>query len=63
MPPTASPTLLYLDRDVDDPSRYIAYGQEPGQPPGFDPVMEANEAKVIDAQDAVLHGRHMDDEW
>lgn len=56
-------TLMSLDGDVDDPSRYFTPDQEPGQPPGFDSVMDDNEAKITATQDAVLLGRHMYDEW
>jgi dihydrofolate reductase len=56
-------TLMSLDGAVDHPDRYFTPGQEPGQAPEFDPVMDDNEAKIIGAQDAVLLGRHMYDEW
>jgi dihydrofolate reductase len=56
-------TLMSLDGAVDHPARYFAAGQGPGQPPEFDAVMDNNEAKIIGAQDAVLLGRHMYDEW
>ncbi len=55
-------TLMSLDGDVDDPGQYFT-PQEPGHAPEFDSVMDDNEAKVIAAQDAVLLGRHMYDEW
>jgi hypothetical protein len=51
-----------LDGAVDDPARYFAPGEQPGQPPEFDPVVEDNERKIIDAQNAVLLGRRMYDE-
>jgi dihydrofolate reductase len=54
-------TLMSLDGDVDDPARYFT--SSPGQSSGWDPVMEANEREVIGAQDAVLLGRHMYDQW
>jgi dihydrofolate reductase len=54
-------TLMSLDGAVDDPARYFTPG--PGQVPAFDSVMDGNEEKVISAQDAVLLGRHMYDEW
>ncbi len=56
-------TLMSLDGDVDDPSRYFTPRQQPNRPPEFDSVMEDNEAKIISTQDAVLLGRHMYDEW
>jgi dihydrofolate reductase len=56
-------TLMSLDGAVDDPARYFLPGQEPGQAPGFDAVMEDNEERIIGAQDAVLLGRRMYDEW
>jgi dihydrofolate reductase len=55
-------TLMSLDGAVDDPARYFSPA-EPGGPPGFDPAMEDNERTVIGAQDAVLLGRRMYDEW
>jgi dihydrofolate reductase len=56
-------TLMSLDGDVDDPARYFTTSLEPGRPPEFDSVMHDNLARVIGAQDAVLLGRHMFDEW
>jgi dihydrofolate reductase len=56
-------TLMSLDGAVDHPARYFTPGQEPGRPMEFDSVMDDNEVKVIGAQDAVLLGRHMYDEW
>ncbi|MGH2464164.1 MAG: dihydrofolate reductase family protein [Candidatus Limnocylindrales bacterium] len=56
-------TLMSLDGDVDDPNLYFRDSPERGGPPAFDAAMKANEAKVIGAQDAVLLGRHMFDEW
>ena len=56
-------TLMSLDGAVDHPSRYFARGEEPGEVPEFDSVMIENEEKIIEAQDAVLLGRHMYDEW
>jgi dihydrofolate reductase len=56
-------TLMSVDGAVDDPSRYFLPGQGLRQPPVFDSVMKENEAKIIAAQDAVLLGRHMHDEW
>lgn len=56
-------TLMSLDGAVDDPGRYFTPGQEPGQAPEFDSVMDDYEANIISAQDAVLLGRRMYDEW
>ena len=56
-------TLMSLDGAVDQPDRYFARAQETGEVPEFDAVMIDNEAKIIEAQDAVLLGRHMYDEW
>jgi len=56
-------TLMSLDGAVDHPARYFTPGQGPGQAPEFDSVMDDNEARIIRAQDAVLLGRHMYDEW
>ena len=56
-------TLMSLDGAVDHPARYFAPGAGPGQAPEFDSVMDDNEGKIIGAQDAVLLGRHMYDEW
>lgn len=56
-------TLMSLDGEVDDPSRYFAELPTPGQPPEFDAVLEDNEARIVGTQDAVLLGRHMYDEW
>jgi dihydrofolate reductase len=55
-------TLMSLDGAVDDPGAYFA-GSQPGGPPAFDSVMGDNERNVIGAQDAVLLGRNMYDEW
>lgn len=54
-------TLMSLDGAVDNPDQYFT--SRTGQAQEFDAVMEANEAKVFGAQDAVLLGRHMYDEW
>jgi len=56
-------TLMSLDGAVDDPGRYFRTGEEPGEVPEFDALMVENEEKVIGAQDAVLLGRRMYDEW
>lgn len=56
-------TLMSLDGAVDHPARYFTPGPGPGHAPEFDSVMDDNEAKIIGAQDAVLLGRHMYDEW
>ena len=55
-------TLMSLDGAVDHPNRYFP-SDEPGDVPEFDSVMVENEEKVIGAQDTVLLGRHMYDEW
>jgi dihydrofolate reductase len=55
-------TLMSLDGAVDDPGAYFG-GSQPGGPPEFDSVMGDNERNVIGAQDAVLLGRKMYDEW
>jgi len=56
-------TLMSLDGAVDHPDRYFPSGPEPVEVPEFDPVMIANEERIIGSQDAVLLGRHMYDEW
>jgi dihydrofolate reductase len=56
-------TLMSLDGAVDDPGRYFTPGLELDQTPEFDSVMDDNEEKIIGAQDAVLLGRRMYDEW
>ena len=56
-------TLMSLDGAVDHPSRYFAGGQEQGGVPEFDSVMVDNENRIIGAQDTVLLGRRMYDEW
>ena len=56
-------TLMSLDGEVDDPSRYFSSNPAPGQPPEFDQAMVDIEATIIGTQDAVLLGRHMYDEW
>ena len=56
-------TLMSLDGAVDDPAPYFTPGQKFDQAPEFDSVMDDNERTIISAQDAVLLGRHMYDEW
>lgn len=56
-------TLMSLDGAVDEPDRYFPSDPGSDRPMEFDSVMVDNEAKVIGAQDAVLLGRHMYDEW
>jgi dihydrofolate reductase len=56
-------TLMSLDGAVDHPNQYFARDSQLGDVPEFDSVMIDNEKKVIDAQDAVLLGRNMYDEW
>lgn len=53
--------LCSLDGAVDDPTRGFPV-DAPG-PPAYDAVMEAQEAKLIAAQDCMLLGRGMYDEW
>jgi len=53
---------MALDGAVDDPNQYFQGGTD-GGPPIFDEAMEANEAAVIGAEDVVLLGRRMYDEW
>ena len=55
-------TLMSLDGAVDHPGRYFA-GSKSGEAPEFDSMMNDNERRIIGAQDAVLLGRHMYDEW
>jgi dihydrofolate reductase len=55
-------TLMSLDGAVDHPGRYFA-GSRSGEAPEFDSVMNDNERRIIRAQDAVLLGRRMYDEW
>lgn len=47
-------TLMSVDGAVEDPTRYFS---------DFDEEMDANQARIIGAQDAVLLGRRMYDEW
>ncbi len=56
--------LTSLDGAVEDPRRYFPQTDAtvPG-PPVFDAGSEAIETAVIDAQDTVLLGRRMYDEW
>ena len=56
-------TLMALDGAVDHPDRYFAPVREGGEVPEFDSVMLDNENKIIEAQDTVLLGRRMYDEW
>jgi dihydrofolate reductase len=56
-------TLMSLDGAVDHPDRYFAQGEPDANVPEFDPAMVENEESVIQAQDAVLLGRRMYDEW
>lgn len=56
-------TLMSLDGAVDEPDRFFTPNERPNQPPEFDAMMDENERKIIDRQDAVLLGRHMYDEW
>ncbi|QNN53750.1 dihydrofolate reductase family protein [Nocardioides mesophilus] len=56
-------TLMSLDGAVDHPDRYFPADQEPTEVPEFDSLMEENEDKIIETQDAVLLGRTMYDQW
>src|SRR5690349_14531984 len=56
-------TLMALDGAVDDPSQIFAPSDDPDEPFLFDEECEAFEAETIAAQDAVLLGRNMYDEW
>jgi dihydrofolate reductase len=56
-------TLMSLDGAVDDPARYFIADRGPGGPPEFDAEMEEAEARLIEAQDVVLLGRQMYEEW
>ena len=56
-------TLMSLDGDVDDPGSYFTPDPKRDSAPEFDDAMIENERAVIEAQDAVLLGRHMYDEW
>ncbi len=54
-------TLMTLDGAVDHPEEYFA--SEPGEVPAFDELMSDFERELIEAQDTVLLGRRMHDEW
>ena len=56
-------TLMSLDGAVENPELYFRASQAPNQGPEFDAVMDENEATITGAQDAVLLGRRMYDEW
>ncbi|NHN57188.1 dihydrofolate reductase family protein [Calidifontibacter sp. DB0510] len=56
-------TLSSLDGAVDDPSRPFPVESDGPSPPGYDAVMDAQEAKLIGRQDLILLGRNMYDEW
>ena len=55
--------LMALDGAVDDPNTYFVPDQRRDRAPVFDPQMIAFEQATIEAQDTVLLGRHMYDEW
>ncbi|GAA1979642.1 dihydrofolate reductase family protein [Terrabacter lapilli] len=57
--------ITSLDGAVDDPTRSFPPEVDPDkpQPPTFDDVLIAREADLIGAQDAVLLGRGMYDQW
>jgi dihydrofolate reductase len=54
--------LMSLDGAVDDPNAYFV-DSEDGSIPWFDDGMDANMARIIGAQDTVLLGRRMYEEW
>jgi dihydrofolate reductase len=54
-------TLMSLDGSVDEPGQYSCVERQ--ATPVFDALMDENESEVIAAQDAVLLGRRMYDEW
>jgi dihydrofolate reductase len=54
-------TLMALDGAVDHPEHYFA--PAPAEAPVFDDAMDAHLREVIGAQDTVLLGRGMYDEW
>ncbi|QGN59221.1 dihydrofolate reductase family protein [Nostocoides sp. HKS02] len=56
-------TLQSLDGAVDDPDRFFAQSQERAEVPEFDSAMLDNEQRIIAAQDTVLLGRSMYDQW
>ncbi len=56
-------TLMSVDGDVDDPGSYFTLDDAAGHAPEFDAEMIENERRIIGAQDTVLLGRHMYDEW
>ncbi|MEW1952275.1 dihydrofolate reductase family protein [Terrabacter sp. NPDC080008] len=57
--------ITSLDGAVDDPTRAFPPDTDPDkpQPPTFDDGLIEQEARLIAAQDAVLLGRHMYDQW
>jgi len=56
-------TLMALDGAVDDPSQIFTPSDDPDEPFLFDEECEAFEAETVAAQDDVLLGRNMYDEW
>ncbi len=56
-------TLMSLDGAVEEPDQYFMQSHAVGQPPVFDAVMDDNELHIISAQDAVILGRNMYEEW
>ena len=56
-------TLMSLDGDAENPSRYFAPEDRRAGPPEFDRAMEEDLVRIIGTQDAVLLGRRMYDEW
>ncbi len=55
--------ICSLDGAVDDPTRAFPTATEPPAPPSFDDELATHEARLIEAQDAVLMGRGMYEEW
>lgn len=55
-------TISSLDGAVEDPTRYFP-ADNPPAPPSFDNGMIRHEAALLEAQDAVLLGRGMYEQW
>jgi len=56
-------TLVSLDGDAENPSRYFTPDDRLEGPPEFDRAMEEDLVRIIGTQDTVLLGRRMYDEW
>lgn len=56
-------TLVSLDGDAENPSRYFTPDDRAEGPPEFDAAMEDDLVRTIGSQDAVLLGRRMYEEW